>query len=69
MNCTRDSRLFFYLLWTYILDDHSIFPAWGSFMTDNQKPKFNEWLVFGVLLGLAVFMYASIMYKIVNYGP
>ncbi len=38
-------------------------------MTDNQKPKFNEWLVFGVLLGLAVFMYASIMYKIVNYGP
>ncbi len=38
-------------------------------MTDNQKPKFNKWLVFGILLGLAVFMYASIMYKIVNYGP
>ncbi len=38
-------------------------------MTDHQKPKFNKWLIFGLLLGLAALMYVSIMYKIINYGP
>jgi len=38
-------------------------------MTDNQKPKPNKWLAFGILLGVAVLMYVSIMYKIINYGP
>jgi hypothetical protein len=37
-------------------------------MTDNPKPKFNKWLVFGILLGLALMMYLSIMYKIINFG-
>ncbi len=38
-------------------------------MTDKQKPKFNKWALFGVLLGVAAIMYLSIMYKIVNFGP
>lgn len=38
-------------------------------MADDQKPKFNKWIVFGVLFGLAAFMYLSIMYKIINHGP
>ena len=38
-------------------------------MTENQKPKFNKWIVLGVLLGIAALMYGSIMFKIINYGP
>lgn len=38
-------------------------------MSDNQKPKINKWLIFGVLISIAAFMYLSIMYKIVNFGP
>lgn len=38
-------------------------------MSEDQKPKFNKWVVFGILLSLAAIMYLSIMYKIVNYGP
>ncbi len=38
-------------------------------MADDQKPKPNKWIIFGVLFGLAVLMYSSIMYKIINHGP
>jgi len=31
--------------------------------------KTNKWVVAGALIAVAIFMYASIMYKIVNYGP
>ena len=37
-------------------------------MTDEQKPKFNKWVLFAVLIAVAAFMYLSIMYKIVNFG-
>lgn len=38
-------------------------------MNDPKKPKVSKWLAFGILLGVALLMYASIMYKIINFGP
>jgi len=66
-----NSRLFFCAPRTYIPEILSPIdaPPEPIYMTDNQKPKFNKWIVFGVLLALAVLMYTSIMYKIINFGP
>jgi hypothetical protein len=36
---------------------------------ENEKPKKRPVLLFVALLALAAFMYLSIMYKIINYGP
>jgi hypothetical protein len=38
-------------------------------MLNNQNPKSKKWLVFAILLGAAIVMYVSIMFKIINYGP
>ncbi len=38
-------------------------------MPDSRKPKINKWGAFAIFMAIAAFMYGSIMYKIVNYGP
>jgi hypothetical protein len=35
----------------------------------QEKPRNSRWIVLVVLLGVAVVMYVSIMYKIVKFGP
>lgn len=35
--------------------------------TERKGPP--RWLVMAALLGISVFMYASIMYKIIKFGP
>lgn len=37
--------------------------------TDTAKRKSRPLVAFAAFLALALFMYVSIMYKIVNYGP
>ncbi len=37
-------------------------------MTNTKKSRTGLWIAGGVLVGLAVFMYVSIMYKIINFG-
>jgi|GEM_PF-3027489 len=34
----------------------------------TEKPKFNKWLFFALMLAVAAFMYGSIMYKIIHHG-
>lgn len=36
---------------------------------NNDKKRNRHWAVFAVLVAVAALMYASIMFKIVNFGP
>jgi hypothetical protein len=67
----NDSRLSFCLDPTYIFYDQFLLikPRKHNSMLNNQNPKSRKWLVFAILLGTAILMYVSIMYKIINYGP
>jgi len=38
-------------------------------MSDNRGPKINKWVFFGMFVVFSAFMYVTIMYKIVNFGP
>lgn len=33
------------------------------------KPRVNKWVVFAILLSVGIFMYVSIMFKIIHFGP
>lgn len=35
----------------------------------EPKGRINKWILFAALLAFAIFMYVSIAYKIINYGP
>jgi len=38
-------------------------------MSGQNQKRPRMWIVAGLLLALALFMYVSIMYKITNFGP
>ncbi len=42
-----------------------------AIMPSDKKEKrlYRLWIALAALLGLSAFMYVSIMYKIINYGP
>ena len=37
--------------------------------TDGREKRIHLWIALAAFLALSVFMYVSIVYKIINYGP